>query len=142
MATRKLVEEVFKVLDVDNDGRLRPEEVKSYSESRGWKGSDDDWSAEWRKLAEEHTWDTSLGPDLEQFITAVLSPEGSCYAEEEKLQALLSNPPSKNEVDPLAQAAQGVAAEVVEPAAKTAPAMDASEETSAFGSTTAAKIAP
>ncbi|CAE7267175.1 unnamed protein product [Symbiodinium necroappetens] len=86
---RWLIQQVFRMLDVDGDQRLTKVELKGLADLMGFEGAEADWLQEYRLLCADSHVDEGLGFDLEGFVALLENPKGCPSTTDSLFRALL-----------------------------------------------------
>jgi len=86
---RWLIQQVFRMLDVDCDQRLTKVELKGLADLMGFEGAEADWLQEYRLLCADSHVDEVLGFDLEGFVALLENPTGCPSTTDSLFRALL-----------------------------------------------------
>jgi len=138
-ARASLVRAVFAACDLDGDGRLTEQELRSFARGTGFDGSAEEWAEEYETLCTEHGSSPAEGLDEESFARLVDDESDSgCYCTEEELRAMLEDlrkkapQPAASSARPALAAARPSPAQAAQPSvAPAAPAVATPQERSA-----------
>ncbi|CAJ1414818.1 unnamed protein product, partial [Effrenium voratum] len=79
-----LILQVFRMLDLDEDGLLQQRELRGLADLMGFDGSDADWAQQYQQLCADMKVQKSQGFDVPHF-TDLLNDEKGCPAADDKL---------------------------------------------------------
>lgn len=87
----KLIRDVFKACDNDEDGHLNSEDLRRFAVHTGFDGGDSEWTQEYKVLCEDRACDPGTGFTCEKFIELLNdSSDLGCFCTDDELQTMLS----------------------------------------------------